>query len=178
MENVDIKFWTKGINRCRRFSGMPEILYCLSSTGILPVLKLWTWRKHWLYSVQYCVFTGDQCSHKSWLHWSPVSGYTMYIYLWNRPILQKLTYGLFQLFGTNLWHTHILPQIHKSSLFIIYFIKLWIWIYIFGKFLEYGGNKVLFSGHVNLQNVLFNQKNMSFMCKWDTNMLFVILGPH
>ena len=37
MENVDVKLWTKGINRCRRFSGTLVIL-----TGILPAL--WTLR--------------------------------------------------------------------------------------------------------------------------------------
>ena len=31
-KNVDVKFWTKGINICRRFSGMPMMLYCLLLT--------------------------------------------------------------------------------------------------------------------------------------------------
>ena len=46
MENVDVKFGRKGINRCRSFSGVRMILFCLPLTGISPLLKLLTNSKH------------------------------------------------------------------------------------------------------------------------------------
>ena len=42
VENVEVKFWTKGVNRWRRLSAMLMILFCLLLTGICPLLQLWT----------------------------------------------------------------------------------------------------------------------------------------
>ena len=40
MENVNFEFQIKVINRCRRFPGMPTILYCLHIIGTLYLLQL------------------------------------------------------------------------------------------------------------------------------------------